>query len=96
MDQKKIKYFKKSRFPVYICSHIFSGERDILYITRDGDDWQFLCGEMDHVDEIPKVVSLGQLVEKDISIIDVFDLLNSKGEAERESKSSKWKIRNPR
>ena len=29
----------------YVCTHVFSGERSVLYVTRPEGDWCLLCDE---------------------------------------------------
>lgn len=73
----------------YVCEHVFTGERDVLYVVRDHEgDWQLLCGESGH--ERPRLVGLGHLVARDESLRAVLDL--TPGEvAERAHLGGAWR-----
>ena len=59
---------------VFCCEHVFYNERPILSVTHDHDgDWQFLCGDS-HADELPKLLCLGCVVDKDASLWSLADL----------------------
>ncbi|OQX04112.1 MAG: hypothetical protein BWK80_54230 [Desulfobacteraceae bacterium IS3] len=73
--------------PVYVCSHIFENTRPVL-LVNDGD-WQMLCGGEHDEDEIPGVVGLGHLLERDRSLSEILDLPDD-WEAEKESSHASW------
>ena len=50
---------------VFICSHMFENTRPVLYVSKEGGDWQFLCGQTDHGEENPHVVGIGHLIDRD-------------------------------
>jgi len=71
----------------FVCSHVFEGTRPVLYVTREGGDWQFLCGDV-HRDG-PRLVGIGHLIERDTSLEQLLDL-PSDWQAERQSVASEW------
>jgi hypothetical protein len=73
----------------YACSHVFKNTRPILLVSREGGDWQFLCGGVHEADEIPHVVGINHLIERDSTLVDIMDL-NEGWEAEREGLESPW------
>ena len=74
---------------VYLCEHVFERSRPILYVSRDGGDWQFLCGG-EHADEAqPRVVGIRHIFEMDPSLRSVADL-PAEWEAERASFDGPW------
>lgn len=75
--------------PAYVCSHVFDGSRPILLVSRAGGDWQCLCGGEHGAEEIPKVVGLNHLFERDPSLADLRDLPDN-WEAERTSPDQSW------
>jgi hypothetical protein len=74
----------------YLCSHVFSRERPVLYVSRVDGDWQFLCGADDHPGEKPRVVHLSHLFEHDLGLEPLRDL-QPEFEAERESANAPWR-----
>jgi hypothetical protein len=83
----------KTEIAAYVCSHVFDGTRPILLVSREGGDWQCLCGLTHESSEVPKVVGLNHLLERDPSLQELEDLPND-WEAERASVSDPW-IRTP-
>jgi hypothetical protein len=78
------------RLGVYCCGHIFRRERQVLLVSRDDGDWQFLCGDTDHPDpDEPYHVSFGVLLDYDPTLEAVSDLATD-CEAERQSKDDQW------
>jgi hypothetical protein len=77
----------------YVCSHIFDNTRPILLVSREGGDWQCLCGSGHESNEVPKVVGLNHLLERDPSLRELENLQND-WEAERASVNDPW-IRTP-
>jgi hypothetical protein len=76
--------------PAYVCSHVFNDSRPVLLVSRAGGDWQLLCGQEHDSDEVPQVVGLNHLVERDPSLADVRDLPDD-WEAERSDPASPWR-----
>ena len=81
--------FGSENLPAFICSHIFHETKPILLVCHDGGDWQFLCGENHDIDEMPKVVCISHLIERDPSLNELADLPNG-WEAERNKQGGKW------
>jgi hypothetical protein len=61
---------------VFTTSGIVSGSHSILYVVHDADDgaWQFHSEEVFSSHEDCKVVSLGEIVAMDPSILNLSDL----------------------
>jgi hypothetical protein len=78
-----------SEIVAYVCSHIFSNTMPILLVSRAEGDWQCLCGQTHSKDEIPKVVGLNHLLERDPSLSQLRDLPVD-WEAERASILDQW------
>lgn len=56
-------------YGVYICEHIFRNTRPVLVCVRDDDgSYQFLCGEDDPEEDVPHVVGVGHLLDRDPSL----------------------------
>lgn len=76
--------------PSYICEHVFRAERPILLVSREDGDWMFMCGSGDHYDsELPRVVGLSHIIERDAALLEILDLLDN-WEAERKDVHSPW------
>jgi len=75
--------------PAYVCSHIFDNTKPVLLVAKEDGDWQFLCGE-EH-DEIPIVVGINHIIERDNTLVDILNLKDNH-EAERKKVGGKWKI----
>jgi hypothetical protein len=73
----------------YICSHVFENTHPILLVSRDGGDWQCLCGGEHDIHEIPYVVGLNHLIERDPTLAELMDLPIN-WEAERGRVGEKW------
>lgn len=73
----------------FICSHIFDKSRPVLLVSREGGDWQFLCGGEHPADELPHVVGMHHLLDFDPSLREILDL-PSGHEAERGSTEAPW------
>jgi hypothetical protein len=74
----------------YVCTHVFSGERPVLYVTRPDGDWCLLCGD-DHPQEgnAYRVVGIGHVLDADESVREVLDLAPNE-EAERDAVGGSW------
>lgn len=77
--------------PAYVCSHIFDNTRPILLVYRENDEWQFLCGGNHSNDEIPRVVGMNHLLERDSTLLAIMNIENGY-EAERKDINSEWRI----
>lgn len=73
----------------YVCSHVFNDTRPILLVSRAGGDWQCLCGGSHETGEVPNVVGLNHLLERDKSLRELKDL-PAEWEAERKSVNAPW------
>ncbi len=87
MNSKKF----RNDFGVYVCSHVFRNEADILESVRDFDgSWQFFCGgDHDFENEDCHLVGVGHLVARDESI-GILANMEIGTYAERESMESEW------
>jgi hypothetical protein len=74
----------------YVCSHVFNDERPVLLVSHAGGDWQFLCGNAHNPNELPKVVGLNHLFERDNSLDELLNLPID-WEAERSIVGGEWK-----
>lgn len=73
----------------YVCSHVFENTRPVLLVCKDGGDWQFLCGGDHDEKEIPHVVGINHILQRDQSLLDVLNLEDD-WEAERLSVGGDW------
>jgi hypothetical protein len=74
----------------FVCDHVLSKERPILYASHDSEgDWQFLCGQDDHTEENAKIISLKQVTELDQTVNDLYEMPVNVG-AERKNVKDKW------
>lgn len=78
-----------SELCAYVCSHVFEGSGPILLVSREGGDWQFLCGGEHPMDEIPRVVGLNHLIHRDPTLAELLELPVD-WEASRESEGASW------
>lgn len=84
--------FSNHHRAAFLCDHVFNGSRPILYVCRDGGDWQFLCGDDHEEDDQPHLVGIVHVVSRDPSLEELADL-SSDWEAEREMAGGVWKRR---
>ncbi|MEQ9264014.1 MAG: hypothetical protein RLN81_02250 [Balneolaceae bacterium] len=77
---------------VFICEHIFNKEDIIKYVVKEDNEFQFLCGKDHEIDELPRVVGLGHIIDYDESIKDILDIEDGY-EAERNDENGNWTIR---
>jgi hypothetical protein len=89
-DQDKLKRMGMPHEAVYICGHVFAGLRPIVFVSRVGGEWQFLCGGEHEDDEAPHVVGLEHITSQDSSILELYDL-PAGWEAERDSAFGPWR-----
>lgn len=73
----------------YVCSHVFENSKPVLLVSRAGGDWQCLCGGDHAADEVPNVVGLNHLLDRDPSLRELEDLPMD-WEAERTTTKQKW------
>ena len=73
----------------YICSHVFENTRPILLVSRAGGDWQCLCGGEHSSGDVPYVVGLSHLIERDHTLAELQDLPDE-WEAERSNVGGHW------
>ncbi|MFN0191428.1 MAG: hypothetical protein ACKVP5_05550 [Aestuariivirga sp.] len=73
----------------YVCSHVFENSKPVLLVSRAGGDWQCLCGGDHAADEVPNVVGLNHLLDRDPSLRELEDLPVD-WEAERATTEHKW------
>lgn len=73
----------------YVCSHVFLDTQPIRLVSREDGDWQLLCGGTHASHEIPHVVGLNHLIERDPTLIELHDLPDE-WEAERKTVGSAW------
>ena len=83
-----MKKIEPDNLGAYVCPHVFEDTRPILYVTRNGGDWQFLCGGDDHDDEC-HLVGVSHLTERDPSLNDLAGL-KPELEAERDAVGAEW------
>jgi len=79
------------------CRHIFSGDRELTYISIDEDDYViFSCGQEDHFSSEDWVTAGVWHFQNspDISFVEV-PVLNPGEEAIRKLGSKSWKVENP-
>lgn len=82
--------FYDLRLGVYCCGHVFRRERAVLLVVRDGTDWQFICGGVDHSDpDEPYHVCIAGLLDEDGTLAEVSDLAPD-AEAERQRPGANW------
>jgi len=92
-DTNKTEYkFKEAENTAcFVCDHVLSKQRPILYVTHDKEDgsWQFLCGQDDHTEANAKIISLKNATVIDTTINDLYEMPLGVG-AERKSIKDKW------
>jgi len=69
---------------------VFANARPVLYVSRAEGDWQFLCGGTHESDEVPQVVGLNHLFDRDPTLLELRDL-PSEWQAERTTVGSPWR-----
>jgi hypothetical protein len=90
------KEFKDSlNTAVFTTKFVIEDNKDITYVTHDADDgaWQFFSDdEFEDFEKVAKLVSLGQIIERDKSVLDLADMPVGYY-AYRKSKKDKWIIK---
>lgn len=77
----------------YVCSHVFNDTHPVLLVSKADGDWQCLCGGGHDPEEVPHIVGLNHLLERDPSLRELADL-SDEWQAERASVNDPW-IRTP-
>jgi hypothetical protein len=72
----------------FVCSHVLENSRPVLLVSRDGGDWQFLCGSNHDGDE-PSLIHASHLFERDQSLRELQDL-PANWDASRTTKDEPW------
>ena len=73
----------------FVCSHVFDETRPALFVSRAEGDWQLLCGgEHEHA-EVPRVIGLQHLLNRDSTLLELQDLAPD-WEAERTQVGASW------
>lgn len=76
----------------FVCRHILSGEKPILFVSHDEDGyWQFLCGGS-HTEDDAKIVSLMAAYRLDESVGELASMDYGQ-RAERIDVDSPWVIK---
>ena len=89
-DRTQFKFKEDESTACFVCDHVLSKKRPILYVSHDSEgDWQFLCGQS-HTEANAKIISLKQVTLIDPTINDLFEMPLKVG-AERKSVKDKWK-----
>jgi len=73
----------------FVGSHVFENSRPVLLVLRARGDWQCLCGGEHDRKEIPFVVGLNHLVERDSTMEEIEDP-PQEWEAERSAVGASW------
>ena len=74
----------------YICSHVFDASRPVLLVNHEDGDWSLMCGDgHDYDHDLPKVVGIGHVLDRDPTIKEVLDL-PADFEAERSAVGQPW------
>jgi hypothetical protein len=81
--------FEQKNLGVIVCGCVFKNEKPILYVYHGKKDWQFLCGGEHESTEDAKVVGIGHLTERDLSLDQLADL-PAGWEADRKSNKDEW------
>ncbi len=90
----KKKFSEPLTTAVFTTKFVVEDDHEITYVTHDADDgsWQFLSSDtFEDYRLVAKVVGLGQIIEKDSSILEILNMPIG-FYAERENRESKWKI----
>jgi 5-methylcytosine-specific restriction endonuclease McrA len=67
--------FSNDHLAAFVCCHVFENSEPVRIVSHETDgDWQFVCGGSHRSDEVPHVVGVGHLVERDRSLLEVEDL----------------------
>ena len=87
------KKFKESdNTAVFTTKFVITDHKDITTVTHDKEDgaWQFFSNDhFDHLEDVAKVVALGEIIEMDSTLLDLADLPPGFS-AHRKFKGDKW------
>lgn len=90
MKELEMSYEEQTSHSVaFVCHHVFRGQHPVLLVSREGGDWQFLCGGYHAEEDRPHVVGLSHLLERDPTLAEVSDLPKD-WEAERAKVGAAW------
>ena len=84
--------FGPDHLAVYVCHHVFTHERPVLFVSHNDGDWQFLCGASHEEEDLPQVVGVEHVVGYDSTVEQVANI-GVHEEAERESVAHPWVCR---
>ena len=73
----------------FVCSHVFGATRPVLLVSRADGNWQCLCGGYHAASELPRMVAMDELLQRDSSLGQVLDLPED-WEAGRASVHDPW------
>lgn len=91
-NKTKFKFSNDENQAVFTCKHIIDEKSPIFYVEHDNEgDWQFLCGQNNHITEDAKIISLKQAVELDQTLSELYKMPNGY-KAERKKIKQKWNI----
>jgi hypothetical protein len=65
---------EKTEVAAFVCSHIFDGTHPVLLVSTEDGDWQCLCGGLHDETEVPRVIGLNHLLDRDPTLREVLDL----------------------
>jgi hypothetical protein len=75
---------------VFVCSHVFENSKSVNLIIRADGDLQLLCGGSHPGNEIPHVICLEHLLERDSSLVEAVKIPNGY-QAERDQPGDRWR-----
>jgi hypothetical protein len=59
----------------FVCVCVHRRQKPLLRVVHDEDgEWQFLCGDEEHLDPMPVIVCLGCMIERKPSLLKVAKL----------------------
>jgi hypothetical protein len=74
----------------FVCSCVHRRQKPLLRVVHDEDgEWQFLCGDAEHLDPKPVIVCLGCMIEREPSLLKL-SKLPLDACAERGSEMEEW------
>ena len=74
----------------FVCACVHKRQKPLRRVLHDADgDWQFLCGDDEHIDAEPMIVCLGCMIERDQSLLKLAKLPTSVC-AGRQSEAAEW------
>src|SRR5450432_2879285 len=88
------KFIEASNTAVFTTKFVTTDNKDITYVTHDKDDsaWQFFSSDkIDNLEDVAKIVGLGQIIKIDSTILELADMPVGHS-AYRKLKGDKWII----